>query len=433
MNKKQKEIFAAIAVILLVVVIVFFLIRGCSHKYTVDFDTNGGSAINSLKIDKNGLITRPADPTKDGYIFVGWYLNGKKFDFNTKVTGDMKLEARWKLAEAGITLSSTSKTLSIGDTFKLSATLNGDATGATLVYTSSDPSIATVDANGNIKALKAGTVVITVKTADGKYTATCTITVADGKVVEVTNVKVTGNTKMTVGSSQKLKLTISPKDASNKSVTWTSSDKSIATVDKNGNVKALKSGKVTITATAKDGSKKKGSITITIEEAPVVKVSKIVISGNSTMKYGSSQTLSYTVEPANATNKAVTWSVSSGATIDQNGRVTITGDVDQVVITATAQDGSGVTATYTITVEANYVIILTPIDMGDGVTYQNYSYVVTRNGKTFTGYENHSLVVNGNTIFSPTSIAKDVAEAGNSASMTVNGKTVTLSLTRNKL
>lgn len=70
-----------------------------SQTYTAQFDTNGGSAVDKVKTDKNGKIERPADPTKEGYIFVGWYSDSKltkPFDFSAELTANSTLYAKWK-------------------------------------------------------------------------------------------------------------------------------------------------------------------------------------------------------------------------------------------------------------------------------------------------------------------------------------------------
>ena len=70
-----------------------------SQTYTAQFDTNGGSAVVEVKTDKNGKIEKPADPTKEGYIFVGWYSDSKltkPFDFSAELTANSTLYAKWK-------------------------------------------------------------------------------------------------------------------------------------------------------------------------------------------------------------------------------------------------------------------------------------------------------------------------------------------------
>ena len=70
-----------------------------TRTYTTQFDTNGGSAVDKVKTDKNGKIERPADPTKEGYIFVGWYSDSKltkPFDFSAELTANSTLYAKWK-------------------------------------------------------------------------------------------------------------------------------------------------------------------------------------------------------------------------------------------------------------------------------------------------------------------------------------------------
>jgi len=64
--------------------------------YTVTFETDGGSSTASQKVDEGKLVTKPTDPKKDGNKFIGWYLNDKEYDFNTKVTKDITLVAKWE-------------------------------------------------------------------------------------------------------------------------------------------------------------------------------------------------------------------------------------------------------------------------------------------------------------------------------------------------
>ena len=65
-------------------------------EYTVSFDTDGGSVVNSQKIKENGKVTKPSDPTKDKYKFLGWYLDDELYSFDTKVTKDITLKAKWE-------------------------------------------------------------------------------------------------------------------------------------------------------------------------------------------------------------------------------------------------------------------------------------------------------------------------------------------------
>ena len=80
-------------------VALFFFLVGCGSeevKYTVTFNTNGGSNIGSQEVKENSTVTKPADPTKEGYIFSGWYLDEEEYNFNDKVTQDITLNAKWE-------------------------------------------------------------------------------------------------------------------------------------------------------------------------------------------------------------------------------------------------------------------------------------------------------------------------------------------------
>ena len=72
------------------------LLNEAKNYYTVTFDSNGGSAVTAQSIEAGQKATKPADPTKDGYDFKGWTLNGSAYDFNTAVNGNITLVATWE-------------------------------------------------------------------------------------------------------------------------------------------------------------------------------------------------------------------------------------------------------------------------------------------------------------------------------------------------
>ena len=68
-------------------------------KYTVTFDSDGGTSVEEQIVSKDNTVIAPDNPTKDGYTFVEWQLDGKKYDFNTKVVENIVLKARWEKVE----------------------------------------------------------------------------------------------------------------------------------------------------------------------------------------------------------------------------------------------------------------------------------------------------------------------------------------------
>lgn len=352
-SKNSKGIFIAV-ILVIAVVAVLLLFKGCNkgNNYTVKFDTNGGNSINEQVVAKNNKATAPLDPTRDGYKFIGWYVGDEKFDFNTEITSDMTISARWEKSEdvkvIGVTLDQTEVTLKMGETLQLTAIVTPDsAKEKSVTWTSENSSIATVDETGNITAVKNGTTKIKVVTKEGNYEAECKVTVSSN-VVKVTGITL-DKTSATVGIGNTINLvaTVKPKNASNKGVTWSSSDKSIATVV-DGKVKGLKEGTVTITAETKDGNYK-ATATITVKN---IKVTGVSLNKTSlTITVGETYTLKATVKPTDATNKSVTWSSndSSVATVDSNGKVKAIKE-GNATITVTTKDGS-YTATANIKVE----------------------------------------------------------------------------------
>ena len=128
-----------------------------------------------------------------------------------------------------------------------------DATNQNVSWSSSDATIASVDKNGVVTGIAIGTATITVTTEDGGYTADCVVSVVKKDVTPVTGVKLDKTSaSLKVGESLALIATVIPDDATNKNVSWSSSNSKVATVI-NGVVKAVADGKATITVTTEDG------------------------------------------------------------------------------------------------------------------------------------------------------------------------------------
>ena len=151
----------------------------------------------------------------------------------------------------GVSLDRTSAEIIKGDSMTLTATVApSNAMNKNVIWTSSDPSVATVSQSGVITAIKAGSTTVVATTVDGEKTAACEIVV----IVPVNSISLDKESlELIEGDGASLTATIGPDDATDKRITWKSSDDSIAIVSSSGAVVAVKAGTVTITATTEDG------------------------------------------------------------------------------------------------------------------------------------------------------------------------------------
>ena len=254
------------------------------------------------------------------------------------------------VAVTGVTLNKATLSLIAGASETLTATVApADATNKKVTWKSSDAAVATVDTNGKVTAVKAGEATITVTTEDGGKTATCKVTVKPNLVSEITLAALA----IYVGESKAVTATVKPDDATNKALTWTSSDETVATVDATGKVTGKKIGTATITATAQDGSGVSGSCTVTV----LSHVKKVTVTpANLTLGQNKSYTLKATVEVfGSGTDTGVTWTSSDTtiATVDATGKVTATDKVGTVTITATSKADPAKKGTCTVKVSGD--------------------------------------------------------------------------------
>ena len=238
------------------------------------------------------------------------------------------------------------------------ATLAASGTGTITWSNSGDlPAGLTLDGNTGVISgtpTTAGTSTFTVKAANdyGSDSKELSIIIDEQTDVPVTGVSLNTSTlNLIEGGTDTLTATVEPNNATNRNVTWSSDNPSVATVN-NGVVSAVSEGTATITVTAQGDSTKSASCTVTVTAA-TVSVTGVTLNKTSTSLYvGDTETLTATVAPDNATNKAVTWTSSnpSVATVE-NGVVTALAR-GTAVITATAADGSGASASCTVTVSS---------------------------------------------------------------------------------
>lgn len=258
-----------------------------------------------------------------------------------------------------VTLSSDAElTLQPGETADISLTYPSGYEAAveaanyksSVTYVSNNTRAAEVDADGKITAKAAGTARITAKVAiSSKLSKSFTVDVAvSGKPVEQVTLNKTSLNIKTIGSTAKLKATVTPADAADRVITWTSSNESIASVS-GGIVTAQKEGTATITASAANGQKAECSVTVgeIIQTDPKPVESVTLNKTELTLEIGGSETLEATVLPAEA-EQAVSWTSNKEetASVDENGKVTALQE-GEAVITVTAGDK---TAVCTVTV-----------------------------------------------------------------------------------
>lgn len=240
----------------------------------------------------------------------------------------------------GVSVTPTSVDVTEGETVKLSAEVYpSDAANKSISWESNNTSVATVESDGTVTGVKAGTAKITVTTDDGNKTAECNVMVkAPVVLVDEVLFDESSLTMIAGGATQTIQATVLPANANDQSLTWTSSNQKVATVSSNGTVTPVGEGTTTVRATAKDGSGKYAECSVTVEADKSVK--NVSIAPTSvTLNNGESVTLSVTVTPSNAINKDVSWSSSntSVAEVSQSGVVTAKSK-GNATITATSDE-----------------------------------------------------------------------------------------------
>ena len=327
---------------------------------------------NVATVDQNGLVKALAE----GTVTITATVGGKTDTYEITVV-EIKLN--------GIALNKTTADLHRGDTIVLSVIYDPSNTtdSKTVTWKSSDTSVATVDANGKVTAVNAGTATITATV--GNHSAECTVTVdvpLKGIVVEKAEIDLVKNQFATI------LYTLNPADTTDaKVVTFASDNTAVATVDANGVVKALKAGKAVITLTGANNIT--ATVVVNVTEIPIDTV--VLDKLNITLEAGESDQLTAIVKPENTTDddKSIVWSSSDEtvATVDANGKVTaVKGGT--ATITATAWNGVKATCEVFVPIHLEGITLdktTAEIHKGESITLNiTYNPANTTDDKTVT-------------------------------------------------
>ncbi len=296
----------------------------------------------------------------------------------------------------GISITPLVVSVSIGGSSQLNAIISpSNASNQSVTWNSGNSDIATVSSSGLVTGVSAGTVSIIATSIDGGYNAVAEVNVASVSVEGITLVP----TSITINPSETQQLTavISPNDATNKSVVWTTSDESIATVDEDGLVTAIAYGTATVTATTVDGGyTASSSVDVNFVETPVTGIS--VTPTSAVIEPDETITLDAILEPVYASNQIVYWSSDneSVATVSGSGVVTAISE-GVAMITVTSDDGG-----YSASASISVTEITTPCENPVSITIpfvQNgvgqYCFVTTQEISYINSWNLNELTING--------------------------------------
>ena len=399
--KNKKTVIAIVSAIVLIAIIaiVVMIIMKNNKKYTITFDTQGGNKIEAIEVKVNETLVLPKNPEKEGYIFLHWVdEEDKPVSNNFKVTKDMKLIAKWaeptqELITISFDTDGGSKIEDIvlikGEPLKLpdnpikdgyifknwvskdeieipvydDALLSEDIVLKAIWEKEEKKKEQTTTTNKNDKTPQ------TPSQGNQNEQPTTTPT-PENQNVEVTDISLNKNSLgLIIGNSDTLTANITPSNATNKSVTWSSSNSSIISVDNSGKVTAKAIGSATITAKTANG--KEASATVTSD----VKNITLTVGNQTISKYGygtitsTNITVNIDANGYNVPDSLITWSApdTSGYTapayMSTNGKTA----------TVTARDVWSGTASVPITVKINNKQVKTTIYVESAINISNLS------------------------------------------------------------
>ena len=403
--ENKKLLFGLLgALVAIAIIIVVIILTLGSKKYTISFNTDGGNSLESITAKEKETITLPI-AVKEGYIFNGWTNeSGEIIPSIYVVTKDVTLKATW--------ISETADTITIkfdtdggskiddmivvkGETLKLPQNPTKEGYKFKTWVDKNETPIYDEALLSEDTTLKAVWEKVENKSTSSNNSNSSGNSQTENKTVQATGVKLNTTSKsMTVNTTDKLVATIEPSNASDKTVTWSSDNTSVITVDKNGNIKAVGLGEANITVKTANGK------TATAKVISDVKNITLSVENQTISKYGTikSTTITANIDSNgyNVPNSLITWSApdttgyTSAASMSINGKTA----------TITARDVWSRTSTIPVTVKINNKEAKTTIYVEPNLSVSNKPSGVTcneSNGRmlcTFNGEKNFYLQSN---------------------------------------
>lgn len=386
-NKEKIKKIAIIAGAFCILLIILVLVaKGCSNRNNNNSNNGGQANVEptividrksvTLEVGEKVVLTGDVLNTKEDEPIIVWYsedteiasvdddgtviankegttvvvatYNGIQTSCEVIVTSNVVKAKSIKITQGSIELKKGKGTLIQYEVEPKEAKVEN------VKYTTDNPSVATVSDTGYVNAIDVGVTTITI-TADNNLKASVTVKVVSSgsTVIEPTSLRIKGlSRQLVVGSTATVLTEFVPNNATNKTLVWSSSNPSIATVDNNGNLKGIAAGKCTILASTYNGITARLDIEV---QSNTVSVSSIQIVGDTVweLPVSSAKRIKYQISPSNATNQGVTFQSSNRnvAIVDSNGMVATTG-VGTAIITVKTNDGNK-TAIITVKVKAN--------------------------------------------------------------------------------
>ena len=377
-NKKLLFGLLGVLVAIVIIIVVIILTLG-SKRYTISFNTDGGNSLESITAKEKETITLPI-AVKEGYIFNGWIdETGKIIPSIYVVTKDVTLKATW--------ISETADTITIkfdtnggskiediiivkGETLKLPQ----NPTKAGYKFVTWETENGTPIYNEALLSESVTLYAVWEKEPSSSSSSKESKPSSSTTIVEPTGVELnTTNKTMVVNTTDKLVATVKPDNAKDKTVTWSSNNPNVITVDKNGNIKAVGLGEATITVKTSNGKTATAKVTSDVRSITLSVVNKTI------SKYG---TITSTTITANidsngysVPNSLITWSApdatgyTAPAYISTNGKTA----------TLTARDWWGSTSSIPVTVKVNNKEAKTTIYVEPKINISNRSNGITCN------------------------------------------------------
>lgn len=379
--ENKKLLFGLLGTLAVIaIIIVAILLTLGNKKYTISFDTDGGNSLESITAKEKETITLPI-AVKEGYIFNGWIdETGKIIPSIYVVTKDVTLKATW--------ISETADTITIkfdtnggskiediiivkGETLKLPQ----NPTKAGYKFVTWEDKNGTSIYNEALLSESMTLYAVWEKESSSSSSSKESKPSSSTTLIEPTGVELnTTNKTMVVNTTDKLVATVKPDNAKDKTVTWSSNNPNVITVDKNGNIKAVGLGEATITVKTSNGK------TATAKVTSNVKSITLNVANNTISKYGTitSTTINVNIDSNgyNVPNSLITWSApdttgySAPAGMSTNGKTA----------TLTARDVWGSTvSSIPVTVKINNKEAKTTIYVEPKISISNRSNGITCN------------------------------------------------------